>query len=56
MICVVFDGFWGGWVLLRNESKKQRDQCGSSIQYTMVTYNGEKGLALSLMPLFICVS
>ena len=42
--------------ILRNESKKQRDQCGSSIQYTMDAYNGERGLALPLMPLFICVS
>ena len=42
--------------LLGNESKKQRDQCGSSTQYTRVAYNGERGLALSLMPLFICVN
>ena len=43
-------------VVLGNESKKQRDQCGSSTQYIRVAYNGERGVALPLMPLFICVS
>ena len=43
-------------ILLGNESKKQRDQCKSSTQYTRVAYNGERELALPLMPLFICVS
>ena len=42
--------------VLVNESKKQRDQCGSSTQNTRVVYNGERGLALPLMPLFICES
>ena len=43
-------------LILGNESKKQRDQCRSSTQYTRVAYNGEKERALPLMPLFICVS
>ena len=48
---------WYSWVRgIGDEDKKQRDQCGSSTQYTRVAYNGEKVLTLPLMPLFICVS